>query len=54
MRVGVTDGSNTEISGDDVSEGMVVVIGEVVGAQDTDTTNPFAPKLFKGGTKKGT
>jgi HlyD family secretion protein len=54
VKVGVTDGTNTEVSGDGMKEGMVVVIGEIVGAQDTDTTNPFAPKLFKGGTKKGT
>ncbi len=51
VRIGVTDGSQTEVSGPDVSEGMEVVAGELRKedrADGGDTTNPFMPKLFKG------
>jgi HlyD family secretion protein len=51
VKTGISDGSQTEISGENLEEGLEVVVAEVVGAQDSgDTTNPFAPKLFnKGG-----
>jgi HlyD family secretion protein len=57
VTVGASDGTNTEISGNDVKEGMRVVAGEEGGegtagqesAADGDTTsNPFLPKLPKG------
>jgi HlyD family secretion protein len=50
--VGPSDGSMTEISGENVREGMQVVIGE--GHKDdeeSDTTNPFMPQL-KGPSQK--
>jgi len=50
VQTGITDGSTTEVSGGDLKEGVDVVIGEVVASDDAaDTTNPFAPKLFRGG-----
>ncbi|MGA2797204.1 MAG: efflux RND transporter periplasmic adaptor subunit [Thermoguttaceae bacterium] len=52
VQIGATDGTQTEISGDDVSEGMKVVMGETKGdklADSSDTTNPFAPRIFRGG-----
>ena len=50
VRIGITDGSNTEIISRKVQEGMEVVVGENVSADAADdTTNPFAPKIFKGG-----
>jgi HlyD family secretion protein len=58
VRTGITDGSNTEIISKKVEEamaqgGMEVVVGENVNADsDDDTTNPFAPKIFKGGAPK--
>ncbi len=53
VKVGITDGSTTEVDGDKVKEGMAVVIGEIDATQDSgDTTNPFAPKLFKAGGQK--
>jgi HlyD family secretion protein len=53
VRTGITDGSNTEIISSKVQEGMEVVIGENVSADVADdTTNPFAPKIFKGGAPK--
>jgi HlyD family secretion protein len=57
VTVGASDGTKTEISGNDVKEGMRVVAGEE-GSQETagqeiaadgDTTsNPFLPKIPKG------
>ena len=50
--VGPSDGTMTEISGENVREGMQVVIGE--GHRDdeaNDTTNPFMPQL-KGPSQK--
>jgi HlyD family secretion protein len=52
VTVGLTDNTQTEIMGEGVNEGMLVVIGE--GQQDSaannGVTNPFAPKMF-GGSK---
>jgi HlyD family secretion protein len=51
VQIGSSDGTQTEISGDDVTEGMKVVMGEAKGDNLTDggdTTNPFAPKIFRG------
>jgi HlyD family secretion protein len=45
VKVGVSDGSVTEVSGDDVKEGMEVVVGEAItSAESGESTNPFAPK----------
>ena len=50
VQIGITDVSTTEVSGSDLKEGANVVIGEAVATDDAaDTTNPFAPKLFRGG-----
>jgi HlyD family secretion protein len=53
VTVGPSDGSMTQVLGDNVKEGMEVVIGEGGNDKvaDAETTNPFAPKLF-GGKKK--
>ena len=49
VRVIASDGTSTAVRGREVTEGMEVVIGEAVAVeQGGDTTNPFAPKLFKG------
>ena len=54
VRTGITDGSNTEIISKKLEEamkqgGLEVVVGENVSADAADdTTNPFAPKIFKG------
>jgi HlyD family secretion protein len=55
VQTGPTDDSTTEISGADVEEGMRVVIGESRSggaADDSDTTNPFLPKLRPGGSQQ--
>jgi HlyD family secretion protein len=53
VRIGVSDGAVTEVSGDGVTEGLEAVIGEsrVADANSSDTTNPFLPKISRG--KKG-
>jgi len=49
VRVGLTDGTNTEVTGDEVKEGVEVVVGE----QQTQTTaaaaNPFVPQFRQKG-----
>lgn len=50
VRAGITDGIVTEISGDGLTEGLAVVIGEQTDAAatapgGTDTVNPFTPKF---------
>ena len=49
VRVGVTDGSNTEISGPGIEEGTKVIIGEMSPEEAAgDMSNPFIPpKFFK-------
>jgi HlyD family secretion protein len=49
VRIIATDGTNTEVTGRDLQDGLEVVVGENVAADESgDTTNPFAPKIFKG------
>jgi len=55
IRVGVgrSDGTSTEISGEGVKEGIEVVIGDIrANASNGGTSNPFAPKMFGGGSGK--
>ena len=51
VQVGVVDSnaSMTEVSGPDVKDGMEVVVGETrqENADGDETSNPFAPKIFK-------
>lgn len=57
VRVGLTDGTMTEIRGDTLTEGAKVVVGEVSAAQakaaSGDVTNPFAPTMPRGGGARG-
>ena len=49
VHIVASDGTNSEVTGRELSDGLEVVVGEAVAAdQSGDTTNPFAPKLFKG------
>jgi HlyD family secretion protein len=45
VSIGMTDGTMTEVWGDDVKEGLDVITGQQRTAANQDTTNPFAPKL---------
>ena len=49
VHVGITDDAMTEVSSDELKEGMEVVIGEEQKQQgQTGTKNPFAPAPFRG------
>jgi HlyD family secretion protein len=49
VKVGLTDGANTEITGGDLPEGSEVVIGTVHKEETAGkTTNPFTPQMFGG------
>ncbi len=49
VKVGMTDGLNTEISGDGIEEGLEVIAGDItpgiVQQATTGNTNPFTPQL---------
>lgn len=51
VRTGVTDEEVTEVEGEGLSEGLEIVIGqeERQSGADTGTSNPFTPKIPKGG-----
>ena len=52
VKVGITDGAVTEISGEGIEEGMEIVVGEQRKDRGgDDVTNPFAPKMFGGGKR---
>jgi HlyD family secretion protein len=49
VKIGMTDGAMTEITGGDVKEGTEVVVGENhQNGDEAGTTNPFAPQMFGG------
>ena len=58
VKIGATDGLNTEVVGDKVEgdkmeDGMEIVLSEIRADRGGgDTTNPFAPKLFQGRPKQ--
>jgi HlyD family secretion protein len=46
VRVGLSSGAFTEVAGDELAEGMLVVTGtQAVAAASGETSNPFTPKL---------
>lgn len=46
VKVGITDGLSTEISGEGITEGLEVVVGkEVVRSKEKAATNPFVPTM---------
>jgi HlyD family secretion protein len=48
VRVGLSDGTMTEVQSDEVKEGMDIITGEQrQTAADTGTTNPFAPQMMR-------
>ncbi len=52
VQTGATDGSMTEISGNDVHEGMNVITGLQQSEIQTDASNPFVPKFMSKNKKK--
>ncbi len=55
VRLGLSDGANTEIEGENLSEGMKVVIGLDAKSNggSPQTTNPFVPQIRRGGGAGG-
>lgn len=55
VKLGPTDGTKTEVLGDEIKEGMKVVLGrQQQKTADTGTTNPFVPQVRRGqGTRRG-
>lgn len=51
VRVGTTDGTKTEIEGDGIEKGTMVIVGEQrKGAEaPQETASPFTPRLFRSG-----
>lgn len=47
VMVGPTDGTDTEISSTDLKDGAAVIVGEVHADDASQTTNPFAPQMFR-------
>jgi HlyD family secretion protein len=54
VRVGLSDGTQTEVAGEELADGLLVVTGvqQQAGAK-TDTSNPFAPSFSRGGGAAG-
>jgi HlyD family secretion protein len=54
VRLGLSDGTNTEVEGENLSEGMKVVVGlDTDGTSgSTQTTNPFVPQFPRRGSKR--
>jgi len=51
VTIGLSDGLNTEVSGEGVEAGMKIVVGQRQQRDSSATTNPFAPRMF--GNPKG-
>ena len=52
VKIIATDGTMTEVreakNGTNLKEDLEIVTGENVASESDDTTNPFAPKIFRG------
>lgn len=53
VTIGLTDGANTEISGEGVVEGLQIVTGEVRRSEETAGKSPFAPQFGGGRGSRG-
>lgn len=54
VKVGLTDGVSTEVSGDQIREGDIVVVGVELpssAGSSATTKNPFAPQMPRGGRR---
>jgi HlyD family secretion protein len=51
VRLGLSDGLQTEVMGGELREGQRVVVGEEVPAEDGGTASPFTPRFFGGGQR---
>lgn len=51
VQTGLTDGTRTEVRGEGLQAGMQIAIGEEISAA-AETTDPFSPKMFGGGSRR--
>ena len=47
VRVGLSDGTMTEVQGEELKEGLEVIVGEQRQVAADATTNPFAPQMMR-------
>jgi HlyD family secretion protein len=47
VRAGLSDGTMTEVQGDELKEGVTIVVGEQPQAVSDNGTNPFTPQVMK-------
>jgi HlyD family secretion protein len=52
VHLGLTDGTMTEVLGDDLKEGANLVVGEIHQGPGQQNNNPFAPQMFRGNQNK--
>ena len=48
VKLGLSDGTRTEITDGELKEGMNVVAGDALQTGGEDSSNPFAPQMFGG------
>jgi len=54
VRVGLSDGTLTEVAGEQLADGLMVVTGvQQQASAKTDTSNPFTPSFSRGGGTAG-
>jgi len=54
VRVGLSDGTLTEVAGEQIADGLMVVTGlQPPGSAQTGTSNPFTPSFTRGGGAAG-
>ncbi len=55
VKLGISDGTSTAVESDELREGDEVIVGEAVASGGTgqQSTNPFAPQMFRGGGRPG-
>ena len=52
VRTGLSDGTHTEVTANELQEGAQVVIGEEFAADGNEASDPFSPKVFGGGSRR--
>ena len=52
VTLGLTDGTMTEVLGEDLKEGTNLVVGEIHQGPGQQNNNPFAPQMFRGNQNK--
>jgi HlyD family secretion protein len=54
VKVGLSDGSMTEVAGEQLAEGLEIVTGvQLQAGTQTSTSNPFTPSFSRGGSSAG-